>query len=165
MKITVSDQTRQTPPNMLPREKNCTAMALSTCFRQQLNPVVNSLLKEGIIIHPKELEGDNSVINILQRLGIPEVFQNIFWETAKQKITQKADGRYFVINSKHLAFPGSRESHAFCCIKYKNSIGINGNNAETKSIHYHPYPHDKVSVWGPFPEPVAINPVALPDLL
>ncbi|EAB5468247.1 hypothetical protein GAV71_23950 [Salmonella enterica subsp. enterica serovar Typhimurium] len=151
MRIDISHQTRHTPPNMLPREQNCVAMALSACFRQQLNPVVNSLLKERIIHSPKELEHDNAVISVLQKLQIQEVCNSTLWETAKQQLLQKPDGRYFAINSKHLDFPGSGESHAFCCIKYKNAIGINGNNAETQSTHYQPYPYDKVSIWGPFP--------------
>ncbi|EMM4084078.1 hypothetical protein WAC87_001937 [Shigella flexneri] len=153
MRIDISRQTLHTPPNMLPRKKNCVAMALSACFRQQLNPVVNTLLKEGIIHSPKELEYDHVVIKILQTLQIQDLCNNIFWEAAKQQLIQKPDGRYFAINSKHSDFPGSGESHAFCCIKYKNAIGINGNNAETNSNHYNPYPHDKVSIWGPFPEP------------
>ncbi|MGQ7790722.1 hypothetical protein ACULNC_27080 [Shigella flexneri] len=81
-------------------------MALSACFRQQLNPVVNSLLKERIIHSPKELEHDNAVIRVLQKLQIQEVCNNTLWETAKQQLLQKSDGRYFAINSKHLSFPG-----------------------------------------------------------
>ncbi|HBA9710845.1 TPA: hypothetical protein J1460_004893 [Escherichia coli] len=151
MRIDISHQTRCTPPDMLPREKNCVAMALSACFRQQLNPVINSLLKERIILSPKELEHDNAVIRTLQKLQIQEVCNNTPWETARQQLIQKPDGRYFAINSKHLAFLGSGESHAFCCIKNKNAIGINGNNAETHSTHYQPCPYDKISIWGPFP--------------
>ncbi|WP_228362729.1 hypothetical protein, partial [Shigella sp. FC6509] len=110
MRIDISHQTRHTPPNMLPREQNCVAMALSACFRQQLNPVVNSLLKERIIHSPKELEHDNAVIRVLQKLQIQEVCNSTLWETAKQQLLQKSDGRYFAINSKHLAFPGPGES-------------------------------------------------------
>ncbi|HIH2616084.1 TPA: hypothetical protein ACYLDV_004240, partial [Shigella dysenteriae] len=64
----------------------CVAMALSACFRQQLNLVINSLLKERIIHLPKEPEHDYAVIRTLQKLQIQEVCNNPTWETAKQQL-------------------------------------------------------------------------------
>ena len=118
MRLDISHQTRYTPPDMLPREQNCVAMALSASFRQELNPMVNSLLKERILHSPKELEHDDAVIRALQELQIEEVCNSTLRETAKQQLLQKSDGRYVAINTKHLAFPGTGESHAFCSIKY-----------------------------------------------
>ncbi|MGK3295905.1 hypothetical protein ACSLNR_28615, partial [Escherichia coli] len=51
----------------------------------QLNPVVNSLLKERIIHSPKELEHDNAVIRALQKLQIQEVCNSILWVEHQDK--------------------------------------------------------------------------------
>ncbi|CAD5742635.1 hypothetical protein [Escherichia coli] len=115
---------------------------------------VNNMINNGFYAKSETFGGNGRrppVIRTLQKLQIQEVCNNTPWETARQQLIQKPDGRYFAINSKHLAFPGSGESHAFCCIKNKNAIGINGNNAETHSTHYQPCPYDKISIWGPFP--------------
>ncbi|MGK3295968.1 hypothetical protein ACSLNR_29325, partial [Escherichia coli] len=72
-------------------------------------------------------------------LQIQEVCNSTLWETAKQQLLQKSDGRYFAINSKHLAFPGPGERATEGTVRRLESAGaeISRAGGPLESVIYH----------------------------
>lgn len=134
------------PDNMLPRRQNCVAMAFSKMMSLGVHATINYFIHKKWVPTAKALENDGAIEKVIKGIELAEVYKRNSWSTVKTGMKGHKDGRYFAINR------GASPDHAFCIIVKNGSVGVSGNNAETKENCYYGAIQDnhKISVWGPY---------------
>lgn len=144
------------PNKILPVEKNCVAMAFSKMLGLPVYAVINMFIKNGWISTPESLQYSETIVNIMNKFGLSQKFEDKEWATIKDAI-KLINGRYFAVNTQSASFSDRGSSgHAFCIIVKDLSLGISGNNADSAYSSYNSkiLGHHKITIW----EPVTVTP-------
>lgn len=140
------------PPNMLPYQQNCVAMALSRVLGIALHPTVNLCIAKGWVQNGNGMQYDAAIGRIVAGLPLAQILLDEPWLTAKPQLSNLADGRYFAVNTGVHQFGGQGVGHAFVIIKkggwsiYANNSEINGHGQSYRSRINDAH---NISIWGP----------------
>ncbi|RYH11224.1 hypothetical protein [Tropicimonas sp. IMCC6043] len=136
---------------VLESKKNCVALTFSKCFKKNAYTMINYFVEKKWISKGKDLENDETIERVLDKLGLRKVFDHTDWGTVKIGMKGHKAGRYFCINRAGYGKKG--DGHAFTVIVNGKSVAVSGNNQEKLNNPYAEQiqANDKVTVWGPAP--------------